>query len=554
MSAQEETPKGKKNDLQLPKKNSARNCIHRAESTTSCSTSDYRRRLRASKRCQAALEEEIAKLESTVHDLQSELRKKRPSNLEHELRHSQRRIIDLDSECNELAGDFHDVMEENEENKRTIYELRQETIELREMEKSALSERDRVIEQSFAEEEFQVAIEEMRHQMRSKLLDLQARHKRLKIEAFQRTEERDVYKQLIDNLESARDKENIESYRNAEEMKTLNAHLHRLVQELILSNAALQENFNNSKLKLMALSPSEISPDTNLSQQKYEDDGSIYFPSTYVDMAVCETKTSLAEPKNFPNISNLLPSLLHHQEQYWEPQNKRLESKKKLQQSVNNMQKRYWQKRRKSETLSEHSISEEDFKDDLQLSSIQSLSSNVDDIRSRKDGNERSLENGLDKFATNSKVKTGLATVVSHDERSSVATPSRIMRMFSWKIGKDRTQTDNSQEDLHVSDRSKKPMKHRLSMKRSKKTEDQPRNETQSGDMKHVGVLKVNKPSSNNAPKITKSILKQPKRISIKVSKRRSSQRLVKIRSSSLTKKTNESTSRSPYRRRASLN
>ena len=65
-------------------------------------------------------------------------------------------------------------MEENEENKRIIYELRQETIELREMEKSALSERDRVIEQSFAEEEFQVAIEEMRHQMKSKLLELQA--------------------------------------------------------------------------------------------------------------------------------------------------------------------------------------------------------------------------------------------------------------------------------------------------------------------------------------------------------------------------------------------
>jgi len=92
------------------------------------------------------------------------------------------------------------------------------------------------------------------------------------------------------------------------------------------------------------------------------------------------------------------------------------------------MQKWYWQKRRESETLSEHSISKEDFKDDLQLSSIQSLLSNVDDIMSRKDGNKRSLENGFAKFVSDSKVKTSLAALVS-----SVTTQSRIMRMFSWK-------------------------------------------------------------------------------------------------------------------------
>ena len=64
-----------------------------------------------------------------------------------------------------------------------------------------------------------MAIEEMLHQMKSKLLELHAKNKRLKIDAFQRTEERDVCKQLIDNHESARDKENIESYCNADEIQ-----------------------------------------------------------------------------------------------------------------------------------------------------------------------------------------------------------------------------------------------------------------------------------------------------------------------------------------------
>ena len=51
-----------------------------------------------------------------------------------------------------------------------------------------------------------MAVEEMRNQMKSKLLELQAENKSLKTEAFQRTEERDVCTQLIDNHESARDK------------------------------------------------------------------------------------------------------------------------------------------------------------------------------------------------------------------------------------------------------------------------------------------------------------------------------------------------------------
>ena len=119
---------------------------------------------------QDALEKEIVEFESTVHDLQSEFCKKRPPNLEHKLWHKQRQIIDLDSKYDELAGVCHNVMEENEKKKQIIHKLRQEIIELREIENSVFFEQDRVI---FCQIGGSSGYEEIRHQMKSKILKLQ---------------------------------------------------------------------------------------------------------------------------------------------------------------------------------------------------------------------------------------------------------------------------------------------------------------------------------------------------------------------------------------------